>query len=577
MDARDPRAPSELCASFLAGRLLPSCPLPALLQAAVADPEFVRDVSPVLGADWLAAAARYPAGRLFHTSLSFREGIVPLCADAHPLLAAMLWFAPPDAPLPPLWFSGAIEPRSVRLLLLAGRRSLRQLTFDRGACFVPAVDRPAFAPLARCEALEAVRVRSIPPHCQDHLTSALAMYAPPSLVSLSLEFFAAHQTGPPAPWTGGLPGSLLHLSITNAGRIFGSGEAPLATVIAEHCPRLTSLSVDLYSPQGDDATDATDAAALAELISRLPGLHSLHLSTVFLSDRLIAALAAVADLRCLTLRGTYGISMLDADLMARAFRNLRSLTLSDFFFETETSALNEFLLRGISHAPHLDTLHLALPSCYPDMRQLASTIAVCTSSAPVRDLCVHVGAVDDASCLALVDAASLARRTLRSFSLSLVSLSERSTWAEIARRLAGCIWLERLVVRPSPARGSFVCPHRLDEQLLAMVQDVAAHAPRLEEIRTGDLGDSPTSLAEDPLLGSYLPRSQLAARHVAASRRRQTTGPAWGVVMAGIVAQQERRLRAATAASSILCLVPASVLRKVHGFLETTPALLLVW
>jgi hypothetical protein len=578
MDARDPRDPSELCASFLAGRPLPSCPLPALLQSALADPEFVRDVSPVLGADWLAAAARCLAGRLSSTSLSFREGIVPLCADVHPLLATMLWFAPPACPLPPLWFSGAIEPRSIRLLLLAGRRSLRQMTFDRGACFLPEIARPAFAPLARCELLEAVRVRSIPPQCQDHITSALAQYAPPSLVSLSLEFFAAHQIDT-YRWKGGLPRSLLHLSLTNAGRIFG--QTGLAAAIAEHCPGLTSLSVDLYSPHADDASDDTDSAALAQLISRLPGLHSLNLGTVTLTDPLVAALASLPDLRCLCLRGAFVRSWADGDLLARALRNLRSLTLSDFF-DVDTGALNRFLLLGLSQARHLDTLHLTMQSCYPDVRQLASTIALCTSSAPIRDLCVNVGAIDDGSCLALVDAAALARRTLRCFSMSQMGLSERSTWAEIARRLAGCVWLEKLVVRPSPARGSMVCPRRLDEELIALVRDVAAHAPRLEEIRTGNLGTSPTSLADDPLLGSYLPRSQLAARHVAACRRRQTTGPAWGVIMAGVVAQQERRLARgggahAAAASSVLCLMPASVLRKVHGFLETTPAPLLVW
>lgn len=556
--------PLALCESFLSGG---PCSLAAeLFEAAAADPAFLREVR--LSQELVERARVYVRdarlGEACPSSESFarraRRGIVADVRGAHPVLAAILWYARREMSLV---FSGLLNEEALSLLR-AGRHCLGRVEFQGSACYFEDAALPpdALAPLALCRGVRAISATQIPPAYPQAICAALHDHAPPSLLSLSLEFFPAFM-GPQAPpprWTARLPASLRHLSLCSAGRHVRAG---LADSIAACCPALASLSLNLHDPDGGDAEEDESAARTAALLQRLPALHSLTLWNALLCPATARALCAMPALECLTLREVFVRS--DSEPLCRELeagpKRLRSLHVSFSLRQDNGRALSA-LLAACGRSATLSSLSL----CHS--RFSTAALAACAAASPLHNLSVVHG-FNQHGADELAKAAAGAAATLRELSLCGPGFASAENFRAACAAMAACTRLERLDLN-----GGLAVSLLDDAAQSELVEAVAGAAPKLARITVCSLDVA-------------RPLTEAAVRRVERKRRRETTGPAWAVVRAGIEAAQEKRVRNATTSTLPSCrseakaalfptLLPTSVLRCVGDYLETRPVELCV-
>jgi hypothetical protein len=542
--------PLALCESFLSGG---PCSLAAeLFEAAAADPAFLREVR--LSQELVERARVYVRdarlGEACPSSESFarraRRGIVADVRAAHPVLAAILWYARREMSLV---FSGLLNEEALSLLR-AGRHCLGRVEFQGSACYFEdaALQPDALAPLALCRGVRAISATQIPPAYPQAICAALHDHAPPSLLSLSLEFFPAFlgQQDPPQRWAARLPASLRHLSLTSAGRHFRTG---LSDCIATCCPALASLSLNLYGPDDGEAEEAESAACIAALLPRLPALHSLSISDALLCPATARALCAMPALECLTLQEVFvrPVSEPVCRELAAGPKRLRSLHVSFSLRQDNGRALSA-LLAACGRSATLSSLSL----CHS--RFSTAALAACAAACPLQNLSVDHG-FDLHGAEELARAAAGAAATLRELSLRGPRFASAENFSAACAALSACTRLERLDLNGG------VAVSLLDDAALSeLVELLGGAAPKLERITVCSLDVA-------------RPLTEAAVQRVERKRRREGAGPAWAVVRAGIEAAQERRVTSRSpsrlSSSLLSARLPPSVLRDVGAYLET--------
>jgi len=559
-------SPFERCVQFLASTDLgPSAHLGPLLAAARADPAFMREVGDSIGDEALDRAAAF--ADLSWPSLMIREGKVSSLEAAHPLMAAVMWFA---RPAPGLVLQGDPSRESLEMLFRAGRRSLEQMDVLGGANFVPGARRSAFEVLRTCQALHTVRGLNIPPHYSQHLAAALAANAPPSLTTLELEFFPSHQH---AEWTAALPASLQTLVVRVAGGLFAAG---MSDSIARCCPGLLTLSVSIGDLWDGPERERTTDIAFSTMLPALNRLRSLTLGDTEIGAPTVRAIARLPELQHLELSNVEGIDDADIGAALREFgaaaTSLRTLTLVDSLYRGHTELIP--LLDGMKHSATLCGLHIRhhSPAHFTGagLIDVAAALKTCLAHNPITDLLLQFPHTLDAATVALVGAATAAHLTLRRLAMhALVNVDDHAgVWADLAR----CDRLESVVLLGAlgfASRWSGEGAH--DDRLSRMLRDFVAKVPCLECVDTGSLASPPTRIDEETFFQSY-PKSRLAYGDIVARRRRLLTARAWAVVRTGIERQQERWFRQGAArrpaSSSTAVALPSSVLRHVERFLD---------
>ena len=610
--------PFGTCAAFLGSSETPpgtASPVVALFDAALSDGAFRAEVLPLLDDAWLEEARRFARVHLCPppsawTSVHAMEAPFRCLdpsryRDSHPLLAAVLWFAP--AASATLRLPQDLQPASARLLIAAGRQSVERLVCQTpeplhlvaGVCGYAAAT-PATPPAPALPALRSLAANSL--QMADESFSPLArhrlpLFAPaPCLSRLELRWEQTYATGrdwETSPlWTAALPASLEHLALSNAGRVFHSG---LAATIARCCPRLESLSVGLWDAELDDDREAPlNSAALASLLRALPDLASLSISDVLLTAELTAALASLSRLRQLTMRevqtgapeaeaqpepkgeGERGegeggeggeadereggeggaqrapmaaqsppsppISSLLA--LGAALPRLESLSVS--LPRLENVDFLSPMLRGLRACRSLSSISLHLwPWNLPALARVNGELVSLCGAAPIASLSVSCeGAEAEEMVGGLVDAALAARATLRSLYLNGPVLSRPSTLAHMLR-LRWCHNLRELRVCPLGLSRPLTFQ---DDAVAALVRALAPSMPHLRSVATGFLAARPLSLTdpEDPPFSSH---RRLASRTIAAlaaveeeRRRARELAEGWLVVREGVLRAQERRV-----------------------------------
>lgn len=569
------------------------------------DAAFAAEVEPAFGARQVRSAERLLALRRDSAAGRpadvLRAGLVPLDPAWQPVLAAVLWWRRSPAAL---GVPGNVCNRVLEGLLRAGRHCVERLVLDGASA---RVEDPARLPsLAHMELLREVSARFVPPRlpCAQTLVAALARHAPPALTSLDISWAPCcpeeEEEGEgerAARWTAALPGSLLRLSLEEAGDMLRAG---LAAAVADSCPRLHSLSLGMDGSAWDEPSAGRHAATLLPLLGAETGcrhVHTLALSDVCLSPRLAASLGAAAAaaggaLRHLTLNGVYTLAADERATpgsmrsLGRGLRALQSLALRDCLHRDEAELGP--LLEGMAAAGcgALASLELTLPEGAGALPRACRALAALLSTAPVRDLCVSPPRSAEALTPALADALACAAPTLRTLRLHELTVRSHGTLHHLAARLAECTALRHLSLQ---LRGqSWQEGASADGTLAHLLQALAPGALDLELLDSGCITHPRRlSLEQAVLRGEAQNFPESAAAYAALRTRRDAEArsrPAWLVVCAGLLDQQERRVAAGAgrwartpAASSPLAALPASVLRDVATFLPHKAAPLTVY
>jgi hypothetical protein len=380
-----------------------------------------------------------------------------------------------------------------------------------------------------------------------------------------------------------LPSSLVELTLEDAGRFFADG---LARVVVRSCPRLESLHLGLGFLH--HTLDSDTAAALAELLRAMPGLRALTIGEAWLSPDVLRALAGMPHLASLTLRRVDS-AMEGLEALGRGMARLENLVVQESLGDRLA-----LLIRGMAAAPRLASL-LVSDDEPSHCTRLAAAFAGFPSDSALTDLALVGGrTMCNAEDLEALLATLAPLRRLRSLSLTgfrpcLRPCSPTEVFVPLFARLAAFPALERLSL--GDLLGQSVGADGEDVRLAALIATVASAAPRLGSLRTGRIGCEPLRLAagahmqeDEGLAGTLLivdplRRAVEAAKRVEASRVRHSGRAAWGVVAAGIVDRQERRVAGAARRPScggrtIAETLPASVLREVAACLPGAVPLL---
>lgn len=366
-----------------------------------------------------------------------------------------------------------------------------------------------------------------------------------------------------------LGASLVELTLKDAGRCLTAG---LSGAVARCCPRLEALRLDMGVLHSK--TDSQIAAALVEVLESLPGLRSLSLSDVWLSAEVLRALGNMPHLTALTFIGVDSCQEGLEELGGRCGQ-LRSLSVTDM--PEDRLCL---LLRGMSAACRLVSLHLAVENrSWSDTSfaaQITPSLAVCTGAlreaqtnpgcragAPLTELIIDGDVRADtiawssAEVEALLDAAAGARSTLKTFSLNGVLPHEP---AVDVCKLAAFTRLESLHLDTT-----FAVTDSLIAHLIATLKDAA---PDLHSIH---VARPSYRFMPDPLpeVARCMPLTAAELCRVSPYRMRRGGRNAWGIVCAGITAEQEKRVRgAAPRGRSPVEALPHGVLRCIGTFLS---------
>jgi len=566
--------------------------LRAFLAAARADPAFMLEVGSYAGEAWLNHAAEYALrfvllpfahpNRMLVGGDTYPEAAVPI-------MAAVLWFARP--PLSSLFVRPATRAPWLELMLRAGRRCLECIEFFGGACVIPPEWHSAFEPMQRCERLHTVRAQNIPEHSPEHLASVLAKFAPPSLVSLELQFlpivprrFADRPTD--ARWRVPLPGSIQSLVLRDARTYFVSG---LSDVIACCCPRLTSLHLELMDSEfveeegpagaaagGEHRPETHPAAAISAMLPALADLRTLTLSDMEVSAAVMRAIAALPQLRTLSLLHVGGADDLDLTSALREFgasaSSLSALHMRNSLNRRETELVP--MLDGLRNASlSVFSLEFSAPAYLSGCTQsIADALRRCLALNPLIELSLRIPVAHPPAVAALIAAAACARLSLRRLALRFDAMRIDE---ECGAVLGECALLESLKIKAI---------YKDDARLRRLLETVAARTPYLERLQTDSIASTPACLDEPgSALAKRFPESAALYARIMAQRRRMVTARAWAVVRTGIERGQEARLRrgreeraaslgaqpcSSRCRGSLLECLPASVLRRMDGFLD---------
>jgi hypothetical protein len=513
------------------------------------------------------------------------------------LVAVLLWFRASSVTLS---VSSSVEVDKVEGLLRAGRHCVTALVVDGTSAGVPR-GPPGLPSLAHMPQLSQVTARFMPPllPAAQSLVAELSRRAPSQLERLELSWAPPHLAaelpaefgawaGADERWDAPLPASLRHLSVEEASFMLRCG---LADAVAA-CPALISLKIGGSETAGEEEVLQFDSpAVLRALTLQHPGappphthLHSLVLSDVFLSPELARAVGGLPALRELSLSGVYTLAKDGQEMtealrsMGSSLRRLRSLSVNESLFRDEAELAP--LLQGLAlcgggkargAGVSLSSLRLHLPTHSPSLPFSSAALAGLLASAPIADLrLTHKGLSADFAGGPV---------SLRSLQLGVLNLAEPGVLGRVAAGLSACRGLERLSLSMLDRLSHHIST---DGILAVLLGALTPHCLDLERLEIGPpVGYGALSQARAHLF------PQSAAALAALHRRRQreaSAGPAWCVVMAGVLAAQERRVRCVAGSlppspppgTSMLQRMPASVLRAVGSYLPHRAVPLLV-